>query len=964
MKWVACMGVVLGLAVTVGGCSGDRRRSYGATTPGATTPGATPGAGLGTPSSSTSPTTPPPPAQPPGDLSVTLDATPLPLVFGEPLSLIAAAPSATGALVVRWSVTSAPVNATASFDPADALSTTAAFSDPGVYTVRVDLEQADGATGWAQAEVEVNAAPVLVATAAAPTVSANLRLALSAQATDDGLPRRASGISFTADVAPLLAANCVRCHAGGQAPAQAAFPLNDPPTQTVDHDRVLARIDPQAPDASLLLQKATNAGGVHMGGAVLSPTSPEVATLTAWIQQGAVYEPPAVTFDGQVYPLLRAECGSCHSNGAGGLLINADPTATYDQLITRFDPADPAGSLLVRKPAADRVTHGGASDPRPGFEVGGPHHMTLLAWIRDGAPRAASGAQPQPIGVTLRWERVDGPGRVVFGDATAPDPAAAFELPGTYTLRVTADDGQLASVQELQVEVTAPEQLAEFPTRAYLEQYPDTEETAEAYYQTIDPEGLRATFQGWLEVNEFGQNPDAEAIYFNIGDLGFGRRMIMERLQGGGVAYSTTNYANVDDTINERDPIAAVTMEFSPGPNGGAPFTKFYVYDGNGNRIPGADLDGGGFKYVPGLCITCHGGAQGTVANGVYSNGGNVGATWLPFDLDAFRFADEPGFRRQDQEADFKELNEGLLRTNISAATRELIEGWHGGPTLPLPTQQSDFVPQGFAGHEELYTEVVAKSCRTCHIRFDAPLDFATFDGLVGFGESLKRELQNRTMPDSRVTFENFWSSAQPALLMAELNMPHEPVPMGLDVTTVLTERASHTELLRAVEVRNDFYDMALSQGVTLLDVISSTEDLENATRARRQVLEAQGTDINRIRRFQLDAVAAELRDRERQLDFAADRLRDRVGQENALQEDFARLARDINRLAAQAVGGLAPNGEPRIDRPGNRREQRIQSFLDDVDELLRNQPGRVRDVLRARRAIRDASLPAFPAER
>ncbi|MGH3134933.1 MAG: PKD domain-containing protein, partial [Gaiellaceae bacterium] len=60
----------------------------------------------------------------------------------------------------------------------------------------------------------------------------------------------------------------------------------------------------------------------------------------------------------------------------------------------------------------------------------------------------------QPVPVITTWSQVGGPGVVSFGDASAVDTTATFPQAGSYTLRLTAFDGELTSVDELVVTVS------------------------------------------------------------------------------------------------------------------------------------------------------------------------------------------------------------------------------------------------------------------------------------------------------------------------------------------------------------------------------------------------------------------------------------------------------------------------------------------------------------------------------
>ncbi len=69
---------------------------------------------------------------------------------------------------------------------------------------------------------------------------------------------------------------------------------------------------------------------------------------------------------------------------------------------------------------------------------------------------------PNPPGaVTAAWTRVNGPGAVTFADATATATTATFGAPGSYVLRLTADDGVLLAADEVAVTVSpAPVNVA------------------------------------------------------------------------------------------------------------------------------------------------------------------------------------------------------------------------------------------------------------------------------------------------------------------------------------------------------------------------------------------------------------------------------------------------------------------------------------------------------------------------
>ena len=290
---------------------------------------------------------------------------------------------------------------------------------------------------------------------------------------------------------------------------------------------------------------------------------------------------------------------------------------------------------------------------------------------------------------------------------------------------------------------------------------------------TFEKVGDKPTLTAWTAANGFG-TPDQEAVYLNAADLGLGRWMRMKQ-SGSNIAYYVSNHGtppnngSADITAFAKltnDPslglIATVAMEYSPEPGGTIPYTKFYVYDNTGKRVNKADLDGNGLKYLPNLCMICHGTTIAMDARG------DVGARFIPFDPESFEYsALDPSVTQAGQETEFKEMNRKIRDvTNVSTSIQELIEEWYGGAALPSAAQIPTAVPGGWssAGKSSLYSDVVKPSCRACHTTRDAPIDWAAWDpGSQGFKQNGAIEPfvcgPNPIMPHAVVTYRNFWQS-------------------------------------------------------------------------------------------------------------------------------------------------------------------------------------------------------------
>lgn len=325
-----------------------------------------------------------------------------------------------------------------------------------------------------------------------------------------------------------------------------------------------------------------------------------------------------------------------------------------------------------------------------------------------------------------------------------------------------------------------------------------------AYYDALDPGGDRSTLGKWWQLNGFGPKGDAPggtgelvAAYLNHNDLGFGRDMHCLRT-GQKVACWVTNYgqpefgpdtgyvfpSNADLAAGKLGPGATVTMEFTDVPaDPGRYFVSFYAYGGgtpSAPRVVDVDLDGSYPKPIPQVCAVCHGGRYDPVdplAPTVDEL--DFGASFREWDLPSLRY---PLGRETSQLTPaelqvFRDLNERIRdHTAPSLAIAELLDGWYGpsGSPKPGPAPDLSFVPPGFFGPAQtaLYEEVVAPSCRTCHIARDQSQDLNVYSGELDIRRGAIESLvcgQAKSMPNARLTFNAFWWSTD----------PHRPVSLA-----------------------------------------------------------------------------------------------------------------------------------------------------------------------------------------
>jgi len=236
---------------------------------------------------------------------------------------------------------------------------------------------------------------------------------------------------------------------------------------------------------------------------------------------------------------------------------------------------------------------------------------------------------------------------------------------------------------------------------------------------------------------------------------------------------------SVSNAVAGLNRIACVAMDYisTPGVNGGKPFTRFIIFGPDGRVLPSINLDGRAEKFVPGVCVACHGGSN--YAGHFADNGTglpDLGSHFLPYDAGNFLFSSLPGYRGRDQEAAIKKLNLIVLNgAGPTTAEVNLIRGWYG-TDLSKPTLDRSYTPSDWANQEaasngvvhQVYHQVVAPMCRTCHTampeRFnlddffdlqynpDYPIDSQLLHSHV-LGEHYQ------PMPNSLVTYNRFYST-------------------------------------------------------------------------------------------------------------------------------------------------------------------------------------------------------------
>ena len=322
----------------------------------------------------------------------------------------------------------------------------------------------------------------------------------------------------------------------------------------------------------------------------------------------------------------------------------------------------------------------------------------------------------------------------------------------TKRVAVSTDAGVVPAAPGAPSSPLPSDEFAE-PERYLAAKGLDTRTSACQYYKAIralrdcdahgNPHGT-LTFGRWKKAHGFKKGAtEYQAAFRNVADLNLVREHHATNAADGDVAYYVCNHAQSTGALPDGNLVACVAMDYSAvrGVNDNKPFTKYLTFGPSGKLLLSVSLDGRGEKFMPGTCVACHGGDgyHGHFPEqGVTQRDANIGAYFLPFDLDNYEYATQPGFTRDDQEDSLRQLNLLLMETEPTPVAQQLIDGWYPGGA---GKQNSEFVPPGWmptvdgtvpAFAPDLYLETVKPYCRLCHVAMGSvmKLDFNRYQVL------------------------------------------------------------------------------------------------------------------------------------------------------------------------------------------------------------------------------------------
>ena len=343
-------------------------------------------------------------------------------------------PNPPGALTYTWSKITGTGNVT--FGSASSASTTATFSQGGVFTLRLTASDSQ-LSASDDVVVTVNQSPV-VSAGTNQTIQLPASAALLGSATDDGLPNPPSAL--TVAWSKVSGPGSVTFSNGSIAATQATF------SQAGTYVLQLSANDSTGSVTSnvTITVQQQNQAPVANAGANQTIALPATASLTGSATDDGFPNPPgALTYTWS------------KTSGPGSVTFGnasaAATTASFSQ----------AGAYVLQLKASDSLLNSTSNvtitvqpqNQAPVANAGNNQTISLPASATLSGSATDDGLPNPPGTLTYAWSKISGPGTITFGNATAAATTASFSQAGTYVLQLKASDSLLNSTSNLTITV-------------------------------------------------------------------------------------------------------------------------------------------------------------------------------------------------------------------------------------------------------------------------------------------------------------------------------------------------------------------------------------------------------------------------------------------------------------------------------------------------------------------------------
>jgi len=116
-------------------------------------------------------------------------------------------------------------------------------------------------------------------------------------------------VTFARDIQPILEKNCAACHSGDLKLAELDLSNREAAMRGGEHGAVIVAGNSEKSKLYRMVA-GLDQPVMPMQGDALKPT--EVAAIKAWIDQGATWDAPAVSFAKDIQPIMERSCWNCH----------------------------------------------------------------------------------------------------------------------------------------------------------------------------------------------------------------------------------------------------------------------------------------------------------------------------------------------------------------------------------------------------------------------------------------------------------------------------------------------------------------------------------------------------------------------------------------------------------------------------------------------------------------------------
>lgn len=192
---------------------------------------------------------------------------------------------------------------------------------------------------------------------------------------------------------------------------------------------------------------------------VVQALSPDTVAPTITIEQPldeAIVRASSVTVTGQVTDdsVVSVKVNNITATVTGNSYTVNVPLTTFGAINLTAVATDTFGNSANTLRSIQRAD---ATNQAPTVDAGSDQTISLGS-AATLAGNVSDDSKPTPVNLTTTWLKLSGAGTVTFSNSNIINPTATFSEAGIYTLKLTANDGQLSTSDLVTITVTAASQ--------------------------------------------------------------------------------------------------------------------------------------------------------------------------------------------------------------------------------------------------------------------------------------------------------------------------------------------------------------------------------------------------------------------------------------------------------------------------------------------------------------------------